>query len=285
MKALLQQAEITLTVAGDYSALGWKLFPCHGATQSGCTCGFKDCEHPGKHPATRRGFKDATTDLAQLNTWWMKLPAANLAIATGALSGLVVLDVDPRHGGDESLADLQRQHGRLPTTVTVLTGGGGQHYYFAHPGSYVKSRELRPGLDIKADGGYVIAPPSAHITGGRYVWETGCSPEEVPLAPAPSWLLHELAEPAQQRAPDVPSAISSGSRNSALASLAGTLRRRGMTEGEISNALLAINAGRCQPPLSEQEVLTIAASVARYQPAQASTILDRRTRAKARAFR
>ena len=87
-------------------------------------------------------------------------PTANVGIATGARSGLVVLDVDPRHGGDEQLAAFEAEHGKLPETAAVVTGGGGAHYYFNHPGGDIRSRKLSPGLELKADGTFVVAPPS-----------------------------------------------------------------------------------------------------------------------------
>jgi hypothetical protein len=98
--------------------------------------------------------------VASLAEWWRRWPAANVGIATGARSGLLVLDVDPRHGGDDVLAALEAEHGRLPDTATVVTGGGGAHFYFAHPGGEIRSRNLAPGLELKADGAFVVAPPS-----------------------------------------------------------------------------------------------------------------------------
>lgn len=98
----------------------------------------------------------------------------------------MVLDVDPAHGGMEALGHLVRSHGQLPTTATVVTGSGGRHHLFSHPGGVVRNSAGRvgPGLDIRGDGGYVIAPPSRHASGGRYIWES-----EEPLAQAPQWLL------------------------------------------------------------------------------------------------
>jgi hypothetical protein len=209
---------------------------------------------------------------------------ANLAIATGALSGLVVLDVDPRHGGDESLADLIRKYGQLPTTVTVLTGGNGQHFYFSHPGKHVVSRTFRPGLDLKADGGYVIAPPSTHLSGKRYEWEIGHRPTEIVLAPIPDWLLVESQPSERAGAVEFPGLISAGSRNSTLASLAGTMRRRGMSRDEIASAIHTVNASRCDPPLSPREVDRIADSISRYDPIPFPTLIQRRTRQRAKAL-
>jgi hypothetical protein len=117
-----------------------------------------------------------------------RTPKANVGIATGAMSGVIVLDVDPRNGGNESLAELEGRHGGVPDTLQVLTGGDGRHFYFAAPeGVRVPSRKVASGLDLKADGGYVIAPPSSHPSGGTYRWAQDAKGK--PLAPCPPWLL------------------------------------------------------------------------------------------------
>jgi hypothetical protein len=125
----------------------------------------------------------------QVRRWWRRWPRANLGVVTGAVSGLVVLDVDPRHGGGYSLAICEQLHGPLAHTVESLTGGGGQHLYFTHPGTAVPCRPIAPGLDVKGDGGLVVCPPSLHVSGRRYVWETRCAPDEIAVAEAPGWLL------------------------------------------------------------------------------------------------
>ena len=136
--------------------------------------------------------------MEQIRRWGRRWPDANVGVVTGAVSGLVVLDVDPRHGGGDSLAVLEGIHGVIPHTVESLTGGGGQHLYFRHPGTVIPCRSIAPGLDIKGDGGLVVSPPSTHISGRLYGWESGCAPGETPLADLPSWL-QRLA----QRSPPV----------------------------------------------------------------------------------
>jgi hypothetical protein len=125
----------------------------------------------------------------QIRRWWRRWPGANVGVVTGAVSGLMVLDVDPRHGGHESLAAIEADHGLVPGTVESLTGGGGQHLYFRHPGTVVPCRPIAPGLDVKGDGGLVICPPSVHVSGRVYAWEAGCAPGEIPLADPPQWLV------------------------------------------------------------------------------------------------
>jgi hypothetical protein len=179
-----------LAAALAYAARGWRIFACHSVQDGSCTCGKPDCAHPGKHPLTRHGFKDATTDPQQIVRWWTDHPDANIAIATGAVSGVIVVDEDPRHGGDLTLADLEAQHGKLPETAVSFTGGVGAHYFFRYLGEPIRSGTgvLGPGLDIKSDGGYIIAPPSRHASGRDYEWEVSSHPDEVPIAALPAWI-------------------------------------------------------------------------------------------------
>src|SRR5207248_3906466 len=119
----------------------------------------------------------ATTNPAEASSWWRRWPEANVGVRTGAVSGLVVIDVDARHGGAASLGHLLRRFGALPPGPRVRTGGG-MHLYFRHPGESIANdvgRRLGPGIDVRGDGGYVIAPPSRHASGARYAWAS-CGP-------------------------------------------------------------------------------------------------------------
>ena len=158
--------------------LSWPVFPCHWITEAGtCSCNRPDCDSPGKHPLTGHGFKEASRDEAQIQSWWSKWPLANIGIATGAVSGFDVLDIDPRHGGDISLEDLEAQHGKLPETAEQITGGGGRHILFRHVLGLKSRNEILPGIDVKADGGYILAAPSSHISRRHYAWEESSRPE------------------------------------------------------------------------------------------------------------
>jgi len=193
----------------------------------------------------------------ELRSWsW-----SGVGIVTGPVSGVLVLDVD----GPEGEAELQK-HGH-PATPMVRTASGGMHLYFRHPEHHVRTGiRVAPGLDVKASGGYVVAPPSVGANGKPYEWIL--SPEEAELADPPEWLM-QLLERERAKGPAAPvgERIPPGKRNDVLASLAGTMRRRGMGEGEILAALQVANEQRCQPPLEAEEVAKIAASVARYEPA------------------
>ena len=179
-----------------YASYDWAVFPVHGIRKGKCTCGRPACTSPGKHPLTKHGFKDATTDPTIVAAWWKKHPWANIAIATGAKSGwLMVIDLDnkPEKGidGEETWRQLAKD---VPDTIEVLTGGGGRHLYFIYPDHVdLKSgtNVFGDGVDLRADGGYVLVPPSLHASGNRYEWEASSDPiDGVPIAPAPFWSLN-----------------------------------------------------------------------------------------------
>jgi hypothetical protein len=149
----------------DLARRGFNVLPLHTPTDAGCSCLRSDCGSVGKHPRSLNGFYDATTDPAVIERWWGMWPDANIGIRTG--DGLAVLDVDPRHGGFASLAELEDEHGII-RTLTARTGGGGIHLYMA--GDLPARSGFRPGLDLKSEGGYVVAPPSLHASGARYEW-------------------------------------------------------------------------------------------------------------------
>lgn len=161
----------------------------------------------------------------------------------------------------ETLTDLQGKHGELPHTPCVKTGSGGRHYYFQYPDHPVKNKAgIFPGIDIRGDGGYVVAPPSLHASGNRYEWIVGL---DVPLAEAPNWLLQALDEKVKPVAvhSGIGNSITEGNRNAAMTSMAGKLRRHGLSVVELEAALFALNEQRCSPPLPAAEVIAIANSI------------------------
>lgn len=176
------------------------VFPTHGRTDGGqCTCGKGDCGSPAKHPLTRRGLLEASTDPEIITGWWQRWPWANLGMPTGEPSGIVVLDCDPRHDGYHTLAKLiasdpSEDDGLL--TLEIQTGGGGVHLWFKLPdGAKITNSnkgiadQFGPGIDVRGTGGYVLIPPSMHISGNRYCWALG------KLQPLPAWLLEVLNPP------------------------------------------------------------------------------------------
>lgn len=253
-----------LAAALSYAARGWPVFPVHSIRERGtqCTCGRRDCGSPGKHPRTENGLKDATTDERTIRGWWQRWPDAGVAIATGR--GLVVVDIDVHKGGDDSYVDARRALGDVPDTVEVITGSGGRHIYLAAPeGVAVRcsAGQLGPGLDVRGDGGYVVAPPSLHASGRRYQWELSGDPDDVAVAPMPEGWLARLTAPQRGRALGTAAEVfGEGQRNSALFSLARSLRAKGLDEEEVEAALQVANARRCAPPLDTREVESIARS-------------------------
>jgi len=170
-----------------YAGLGWPVFPCRPG---------------GKEPLTPNGFKDAVTDPDQIQAWWAKWPEANIGVATGERSGLLVVDIDRDKGGFETREQLTEAHGPLPDTPEAETGGGGRHYFFKHvPGFGCTKDRIGPGIDTRGDGGYVIVPPSR--TTGDYLWEVSSHPGEVAPADAPLWLLDLAADTEAEDLPEV----------------------------------------------------------------------------------
>jgi hypothetical protein len=220
--------------------------PLHNPVDGVCSCHQgADCKTPGKHPRLDNWPEAASSSIWTIADWWKQWPHANIGILTGARSGIVVLDVDPRSGGDDALAALIAEHGPLPETPTVLTGGGGTHYYFAHPGEPLRGRELAPGLELKADGQFVVAPPS--LTGGEpvrppHLWELDTSPGDVPLAHPPDWLLERSRrQSTNARAEPLPPVIRDGAWHMTMVSAAGRMRYGGFTEQAAVAALLEQN--------------------------------------------
>jgi len=174
---------------------GLPVFPCHVRTDAGgCSCG-KQCASPAKHPLTQRGVLDASKDPATVAGWWERWPWANLGMATGTPSGIVVLDCDPRHDGFHTLAKLIGAGAGL-ATLEVQTGGGGVHLWFRLPdgvqvtnSSKGLADQFGPGVDVRGTGGYVLIPPSLHISGDRYRYASGT------LQPLPAWLVEVLNPP------------------------------------------------------------------------------------------
>lgn len=274
-----------LEQALEFRRRGWSAVPAHVAVPEGCSCGQEGCDAIGKHPRVRwQTYQRQLPSSAEITAWWKRWPTANLALITGAISGLVVLDIDPRHGGDVTL----QRFPKLPETVTVLTGGGGLHYYFKHPGQRIKNganlfarapKEIT-GIDVRADGGYVIAPESLHSSGRQYLWEASCAPDMLPLADLPDWLLKELlawtenqgfGEPVRQEfsiESVMAHGIPQGDRNETITRVAGHYARqkddaKAMDKSleELTELVLGVNNTYCKPPLGELEVKRICMSI------------------------
>lgn len=252
---------------------GWSIIPLHYPLgENECSCKNQNCSSNGKHPMTKNGLKNASQDLVSIENWWRSAPRANIGILTGLESGLVVLDVDPRHGGEESLKNLEIEFGALPKTLAVKTGGDGWHYYFKHPGGKISNKaSFRNGLDIRGDGGYIVAPPSIHASLKPYQW---INPTEQ-IADIPQWLLQLITSPQQtikkdeqsksEQESDNSEGFPDGTRNDSLLSVGGFLISKGLPSSDIAKALQALNQSLCHPPLDPSEVDSVVSSLTRYK--------------------
>jgi hypothetical protein len=201
-----------LRKALEHAVHGWPVFPC-------VPC--------GKEPLTWHGHLDATTDRSRITAWWNRWPGANIGVPTGGRSGVLALDVDPDKGGEESLTLLEDSHGALPETRTHSTGSGGRHYLFKYPeGSGIRNStsKLAEGLDVRAEGGYIIVPPS-HTTQAYEVLDA------LPLATPPEWLTEILTEIL-------------------------TEPKRASEAGQARNIATAISVGACGPPIPQARETT-----------------------------
>lgn len=176
----------TLDAALDHAKQGWRVIPLHSVNDNGqCACGNADCKSIGKHPRIPKWQKNATKETKTVKNWFSTWPHANVGIVGGPESGIAILDIDPRRGGDKSLKELEAKYKPLPNTPSVATGGDGLHFYFRYPKTAITNKSgFRDGLDFKADNGYVVAPPSKHASGKIYQWKLsgvdGVEPAELP---------------------------------------------------------------------------------------------------------
>jgi hypothetical protein len=276
-------SDSALLHAHAWARHGHGTFPLHWPVahngQMVCSCGRLCGKQAAKHPYALRGFAphghlDATLNPRLIERWFgLCIPEANLAVST---EKLVVIDADPRDGGDESLAALEREHGPLPLTWRSLTGGGGTHDIYKAPSgveiSNVVAKQMNdpplgPGIDVRARGGYIVSPPSRHISGGVYCWSVDHHPADVPLAPAPAWLIQKLTarastnrgkghDPATWAA--WAAATHSEYRDAAVTRMAGKLLRAVSLDPDyVLILLLDWNARHCDPPLPDDEVQDI----------------------------
>ena len=222
-------------------------------------------------PMVKEWEKKATTDPETVRLWWTQWPDANIAVVCGRQSGVVVLDVDMKHGvnGEASLRALEAKHAPLPATVESITPHGGRQLWFKAPQFDVKNSvgKLGPGLDIRGgDNGYVLAPPSFvrdKDGAGGYTWSVDSSNE---FADAPGWIFPsaEVTQLDTKRPAEhwvrIARGVSEGTRNQDLASLVGYLLRKGIDPQTTLELSLGWNL-RCTPPQDEQDVLKTVESV------------------------
>ena len=256
--------EAALKYAKEY---GWAVFPV---------------SQKSKKPLTPHGCKDAKKDPGAIRFWWKKYPDASIGVATGSISNLIVIDedIDEDKGidGTHQMLLWERENGDLPETISVITGRGGSHRYYKYEGKDQKNRAgIIEGVDVRGEGGYVIAPPSVHPNGTMYEWEN--DPSETTIAEVDETVKKflETGETPNnireaKEAFKLPNTIESGQRNSTLHKLACSMQAQGMSDDAIMAAVKTENQTRCKEPLEDTEVETIVNSALRYKKGELKVI-------------
>ena len=234
-----------LDIALSYASRGWRVLPVK--------------ENSKSPPLIAKWPVLATDDISQVKKWWNKWPNANIGIATGEESGIFVVDVDPRSGGDETLANLLELNS-FPETSTVKTGSGGSHIFFKCDRKIKSSngKKLGQGIDLKAEGGYIVAARSIHPNGNQYCWNNSKH-----VADPPEWLLELIDSPTKNKSVAIADNgfIPVGQRNNELYRRGCSLRGKGNTRSETAREIHRINRHDCESPLSDDEVNQIIVSV------------------------
>lgn len=252
-----------------YASRGWSVFPLNVGS---------------KTPATPHGFKDATTDEKHIARWWSENPDYNIGISTGA-SGLVVIDLDEDNEKDkhgiQTLTEWENIHGKLPDTVSCTTPRGGRHLYFKSAEETKCRTDIYPAIDIRANGGYVVAPPSV-VNGRCYSWIA--DPSESPVASAND-VVCAFLNPATENPDDndrfstpffMPDCIAEGHRTEMLLKMLGSMQAKGFSDNAIRAAVMEENESRCTPPLTESELeKTVFPALRRFPKGTAPYALDR----------
>ena len=260
----MQETNELLEAALKYAKMGWAVFPCSPDT---------------KKPLTPHGCKDAKKDLGAIRAWWQRYPNASIAVATGSMSNLIMIDEDldeiEGKDGPHNMMLWERENGDLPETVVVITGRGGRHRYFKYYKDDIRNRAgIIKDVDVRGEGGYAILPPSHHPNGTIYEWES--SPDEIEIAEVDENVLKflaigkEIKEKGQKL--KLENVIQSGQRNTTMHKLACSLQAQGLEDNAIMAAVQQENENRCNPPLSEDEVTTIVKSALKYKKGELKVI-------------
>lgn len=245
--------------------LGWAVFPVSEKT---------------KKPYTPHGCKDAKKDPQAIKAWWKRHPNASIGIATGSPSHLLVidLDIDENKGldGMRELREWEHDHKELPETVSAITGRGGSHLYFKYDGSekYGNRAGILDGIDVRGDGGYVIAPPSLHPNGTEYQWEN--DPDDTKMSGITDTVKEFLSigHTSTQETFKLPDKIGAGKRNDTIYRLACSMQSKGASDEAILAACFSENKARCIPPLTDDEVEKLVGSALKYQKGVSEAIAN-----------
>lgn len=242
--------EAAIKYVNDY---GWAVFPVR----------------PDKKPYTPNGCKDAKKDIGAIKHWWKKWPDALVGVATGSASNMIVIDedIDETKGldGYHEVASWEHDNQPLPETVQSITGRGGYHLFYHYTGSDIGNRTgILDGVDVRGEGGYIIAPPSRHPNGKLYEWEY--SPEDIKMADLNDAVRAFLAigNTAEENHFHLPDKIKNGVRNDTLFKLACSLQSKGIPDDGILATLRSVNQTNCETPVEEDELKRIIKSIGKF---------------------
>ncbi len=270
-----------ITQALAYARREWRIHPLYGSKDGLCACGKAGCtgNSRGKHPILSGWQNKATIDERTIIQWFEEWPDMNIGIATGKASGLVVVDIDPQHGGNDSLKILEHKFGNVPHTVEAITGNGGRHLLFSYPENVAHIPNAASlagyhGIDVRSDGGYIVAPPSVHYSGRSYEWESSSHPDKIPLAPLPEWLLRLLINEPKDTRGNQPAnepgwvskrlaGVIEGERDTTCIKLAGHFRKKNL-DFDTTITILEDWAAKCVPPFPNDRVTKCVQSAYSY---------------------
>ena len=232
------------TLALEYLDQGWSVVPCHVPVDGGCSCGRDTCSWPGKHPRVSwRQYSERLPTVKEVHNWFdSEFYESNVGIVTGRVSGIAVVDVD---GAFDAYRKL-----KLPKTLEAITGGGGRHYYYRLDEPMPSRIGMVEGIDLKADGGFVVAPPSIHNSGRTYMWRVRRE-----LQPLTSKMLPRGGERlnGSDWFDDLLNGVPEGDRSVTAARLAGRYCSLGLTLLETYLLLTGWNQAN-HPPLKTYEL-------------------------------
>jgi putative DNA primase/helicase len=268
------ETALKLDYALKYADLGWRVIWSHWPIGIGasarCSCKEDDPTHGiGKHPIGLEWQKRATTEKDVIRAWFSAKEEANVSIVTGTESGIFVLDIDGAEGL-KTLRELEAKYGSLPVTVMFITGSGGLHYVFKHPGTHIPTKaSIAHKIDVRGDGGQIIAAPSRHVSGGTYRLDPNAAPrgfESLPqvvrtvdVSEAPHWLLSLIvsSSPSSEHGSsgprfDIQAALNgapAGRRDETIFKLASKMRHEDIPL-EMALDWIRRAAENCTPPFS-----------------------------------
>ena len=257
----MEEAISNVMAAKEYADHGWKVLPLHTMKNNVCSCLNAKCASSAKHPRIKAWQQSCSNQYSDIEEWCGKWPEANIGLATGKASGFFVLDIDIHHGGKESIQELVKVNGNFPKTLILRTGSSIYHLFFRKPAIKIGNRaNVLPGVNVRANSGYIVAPPSIHKSGARYTWMREFI--GYPISDAPRWLLQiffsrQFAKSAVQNGRS--NFALTGGHNNFPTNEAGRLRSI-----SLKNKLKEINHFRDALLLGDDEALAICAGVVLY---------------------